>query len=108
RGKENELWHQHGGEATIAAYNLLPPEIREVHIEFLESLQNYYLDDENRLFVHAGFTNLHGIIHEYYPRLAFWDRTLWELAVAMDENLVPGDKRYPKRMSLYKEIFIGH
>jgi hypothetical protein len=37
---------------------------KQIHIEFLKSLQNYYLDEQNRLFIHAGFTNINGIRYE--------------------------------------------
>lgn len=107
-GKENALWHQHGGMATMLSYSDLTAEIKSKHIAFLESLQDYFLDDDNRLFVHAGFTNLHGVGHEHYPRLLFWDRTLWETAVAMDKSLTKDDVNYPRRMQQYNEIYIGH
>lgn len=107
-GKDNELWFQHGGESTIKAYEKVPPERKHKHVAFLGDLRNYLIDDQNRLFVHAGFTNLHGIPYEHYPRLAFWDRTLWELAVATDKTLDPSDPLYPKRLTLYSEIYIGH
>jgi serine/threonine protein phosphatase 1 len=107
-GKENALWHQHGGMATMSSYTDLNSDIKAKHITFLESLQDYFLDNENRLFVHAGFTNLHGVAHEHYPRLLYWDRTLWETAVALDRTLRPDDVNYPKRMQQYKEIYIGH
>lgn len=107
-GKENELWHQHGGLATMLSYSDVSPETKTRHIHFLESLQDYYLDSRNRLFVHAGFTNLHGVKYEHYPRLLFWDRTLWETAVSLDKNLSREDVNYPKRLAQYHEIFIGH
>ncbi|NUY81253.1 serine/threonine protein phosphatase [Flavobacterium sp. MAH-1] len=108
RGKENKLWHQHGGEATILAYSILPETIKEHHIAFLDSLRNYYLDGQKRLFVHAGFTNLHGVDYEYYPRLLFWERTLWETALALDPKIGPDHILYPKRFTVYNEIYIGH
>lgn len=108
RGKDNDLWHQHGGGATILSYSKLDQSVKDLHISFLDSLDNYHIDDDNRLFVHAGFTNQHGIAHEYFPRLAFWDRTLWETAVSLDKNLTPDDVAYPKRFKHYHEIFIGH
>jgi serine/threonine protein phosphatase 1 len=107
-GKDNELWYQHGGEATIMAYQQVSEEKKASHIEFLKRLKNYLHDDHNRLFVHAGFTNQHGHAVEHYPRLLFWDRSLWEMAVAMDKDLEPGDERYPKRLTHYREIYIGH
>jgi serine/threonine protein phosphatase 1 len=108
KGKDNELWYQHGGDSTILAYSKIPTEMKHKHIEFLESLKNYHHDDQNRLFVHAGFTNMHGVSLEHYPRLLFWDRSLWETAVALDKSLDAGDLRYPKRLAIYKEIYIGH
>lgn len=107
-GKDNEMWHQHGGLATMASYADISSDVKQRHITFLESLENYYIDDQNRLFVHAGFTNMHGAALEYYPRLLYWDRTLWETAVALVDSLQPSDINYPKRLTVYKEIFIGH
>lgn len=108
RGKDNELWHQHGGGATILSYSKLPADVKNLHMSFLDSLDNYFIDDQKRLFVHAGFTNLHGIVQEYFPRLAFWDRTLWETAVALNPAISTDSPEYPRRFTHYKEIFIGH
>ena len=102
------MWFKHGGEATIKAYAKVSNEKKQVHISFLESLKNYYLDEQNRLFVHAGFTNMNGVTHEYFPKLFYWDRTLWETALALDENLEISSYFYPKRFTLYNEIYIGH
>ena len=77
-------------------------------IHFLKNLTPYYTDEKNRLFIHAGFTNPNGIEHEYFPKMFHWDRTLWEAALAMDHTLSKKDLFYPKRLSLYEEIFIGH
>lgn len=62
--KENinlKLWFEHGGEATVNAYKSISKDKINEHILFLKSLKNYYIDTENRLFVHAGFTNLSGV-----------------------------------------------
>jgi serine/threonine protein phosphatase 1 len=105
---DEEMWFKHGGEATVLAYKKISEEKIQTHIDFLESLEDYYLDDENRLFVHAGFTNLNGVVWEYFPKLFYWDRTLWESALALDPKLKPEDLYYPKRFTIYKEIYIGH
>lgn len=105
---DNPLWLQHGGGATLASYITADAEIKEAHILFYKNLQNTYLDTENRLFLHAGFTNLKGIDYEYFPQTFYWDRTLWELAQSLDPNLGKGDRFYPKRLSQYKKIYIGH
>lgn len=106
--KDNILWNKHGGEATILAYENVSDEVKQKHIEFLLSLENYHLDAQNRLFVHAGFTSLHGVTTEHFPRLLFWERTLWETALALDPRLSVDDDSYPKRFLLYDEIYIGH
>jgi serine/threonine protein phosphatase 1 len=105
---DERLWFKHGGEATVEAYKKVSEEKIKIHIAFIQSLKDYYLDDQNRLFVHAGFTNLNGVSYEYFPKLFYWDRTLWETALSLDPKLSPGDQYFPKRFTLYKEIFIGH
>ncbi len=106
--EDNELWRFHGGQSTVDVYKLLTREVKDRHITFFNSLREYYLDDQNRLFVHAGFTNPKGVEFEFFRPLFWWDRTLWETAMALDERLSEDDKRYPSRFKLYKEIFIGH
>ncbi|MBN8640863.1 MAG: serine/threonine protein phosphatase [Flavobacteriales bacterium] len=105
---DEPMWFKHGGEATVVAYSSISDTKKKVHIKFLESLQNYYLDDQNRLFVHAGFTNMNGVKYEYFPKLFYWDRTLWETALALNEDIDSNSFFYPRRLKLYSEIYIGH
>ena len=107
-GEINDQWLQHGGQTSIDAYRQFSEEAKREHITFFEQMFNYYQDQDNRLFVHAGFTNLKGPEQEYNPIPFYWDRTLWELALSVNPDLKPGDQRFPKRLDLYKEIFIGH
>ena len=103
-----KVWFKHGGKATVESYLNVSETLKQKHIVFLKSLQNYYLDTENRLFVHAGFTNMNGVLQEFFPKLFYWDRTLWELALCLDENIDKNSPLYPKRLKIYSEIFIGH
>ena len=105
---DEKLWFQHGGEATVKSYQNIDSETKEKHIDFLKSLEDYYLDDENRLFIHAGFTNMKGVEHEFFKPLFYWDRTLWETALAIDNQLSKDAITYPLRLKIYNEIFIGH
>lgn len=105
---DENTWFKHGGEATITAYETVSENNRQNHIAFLKSLKDYYIDEQNRLFVHAGFTNMHGVLYEYYPRMLYWDRTLWEAALALNPLLDESSLLYPRRFTLYKEIYIGH
>jgi len=106
--EDNELWRFHGGQSTVNVYKMLSREDKDRHIEFFESLQHYFIDAQNRLFVHAGFTNPKGVEFEFFKPLFWWDRTLWETAMALDERISKEDHRYPLRFKLYDEIFIGH
>ena len=108
KSKDNLQWYKHGGESTVIAYSKVSIEKKKIHIAFLESLQNFYLDNHNRLFVHAGFTNMNGIDYEYYPRMFYWDRSLWETALALDETIKKTSFLYPRRFTLYHDIYIGH
>lgn len=107
-GELNEQWLQHGGQTSIDAYRNFSEEEKKEHIEFYEQMLNYYIDKKNRLFVHAGFTNQHGPETEYYDSGFYWDRTLWETVLSLDENMKKDHKFYPKRLQLFEEIFIGH
>ncbi|WP_340199508.1 metallophosphoesterase family protein [Ascidiimonas sp. W6] len=107
-GFDNPMWLFHGGKATVTAYNQIEAQEKEEHINFLENLDDYHLDSDNKLFVHAGFTNVHGIEREYFSEMVYWDRSLWEMALALNPSLTPKHELYPKRLTHYKEIFIGH
>jgi len=104
----NEMWLHHGGASTVENYKNRGDTAINRHITFLESLHNYHVDKNNNGYFHAGFHNLNGPEYEYYENLPYWDRTLWEMALCIDPNLSVDNDRYPNRLKLYKEIFIGH
>ena len=103
-----EEWFLHGGRSTVEGYEAIDSKTKQIHVNFLEALEPYYLDDKNRLFIHAGFTNLKGIEFEFFKPLFYWDRTLWEMALALDKNIPFDSDLYPSRLKIYKEIYIGH
>lgn len=107
-GVTDMYWRAQGGEATLASYAALDIALWPVHTEFFNRLRNYYTDDKNRLFIHAGFASMHGPEKEHYATNYYWDRTLWEVALTMDKRIKKDSKLYPKRLLLYHEIFIGH
>ncbi|KAA1247584.1 metallophosphoesterase family protein [Aquimarina sp. RZ0] len=106
--KFNPEWMIHGGQATIDSYQKLSDSAIKQHLNFYERLLDYHIDDTNRLFLHAGFTNIHGPDREYFSKLFYWDRTLWETALSIDPALKKTDLTYPKRLLLFDEIYIGH
>ena len=107
-GEANEKWIVHGGQSTKDAYRSVNKQTRDVHIQFMDELENFLIDEQNRLFLHAGFANLHGPSYEWYPHTVYWDRTLWEMVMCMDKEMLPSHHLYPDRLKLFKEIYIGH
>jgi len=107
-GESSEMWLRQGGESSVKSYLKLSKAEVEKQLDFFENLINYHVDTGNRLFLHAGFTNQHGPEHEFYPNLLYWDRTLWEMVCAMDTSVEENEDKYPKRLKLFNEIYIGH
>lgn len=104
----NPIWFMHGGKETIESYEEFSLEEKKKHLTFFENMKMYYLDKENRLFLHAGFTAMQGVEKETCTHKFCTDRTLWEMALVVDKNIDLNHKAYPKRLQLYKEIYIGH
>jgi len=107
-GRDNPMWLRSGGEASVQSYVTAPEAIKELHIQFFDHLDEYYLDNKNRLYLHAGFTNQHGVTHEYFSKTFYWDRTLWEMALSLDPDLPEDSPKYPARLKQYVEVYIGH
>lgn len=107
-GEANHTWVLHGGLETMASYDGFTEEEKFRHLLFFESMRYFHIDELNRLFIHAGFTSMHGPENEMSMAIVNWDRTLWELALAKDPSISPESPYYPKRLKLYQEIYIGH
>jgi serine/threonine protein phosphatase 1 len=105
---KNEMWLYHGGVSTVKSYKNRDRKAVDAHIRFLENdLHNFYELGGNGYF-HAGFHNLKGPHYEYYENITYWDRSLWEMALALDPDIDKEDLRYPNRLKIYNEIYIGH
>jgi serine/threonine protein phosphatase 1 len=104
----NPFWVNNGGQSTMDSYQNIDDETKQIHLEFFQRLKLYHLDDDNNLFIHAGFTSMHGIEKETYHSNYYWDRTLWEMASSIDPTLSKDSVFYPYRLKHYKEIFMGH
>ena len=105
---EDETWLFNGGRATFRSYDSKSEVDKLNHLAFFQRMLNYFIDDENRLFIHAGFSSLHGPYKEHYSSNYSWDRTLWEMALCMDKRIKKESVLYPKRLKLFSEIYIGH
>jgi len=107
-GYGEPVWLMHGGKATIASYEGFGNAERATHLEFFERMPLYHIDTDKRLFIHAGFTSMHGVTQEKYETNFYFDRTLWEMALTVNESLGEENIIYPERLKHYKEIYIGH
>jgi serine/threonine protein phosphatase 1 len=101
-------WLFHGGQETVESYRSFDATARKRHLNFLEQMKYYEVDEHNRLFIHAGFTSMHGPQQEFYSSNFGWDRTLWEMALTMDNRIKKDSLLFPKRLKLFHEIYIGH
>lgn len=107
-GDINDVWYQHGGKETIESYNSFSKDDKQKHLDFFEAMPLYHLDEKHRLFLHAGFTSMHGVEKEVNKQTFYYDRTLWEMALTMDKRIDKDSVIYPNRLKHYKEIYIGH
>jgi serine/threonine protein phosphatase 1 len=107
-GEANATWVQHGGIETMESYANFDEAQKLKHLLFFESMCYFHIDELKRLYIHAGFTSMHGPAYEMSQAIVNWDRTLWELALAKDPAISPESPYYPKRLQLFSEIFIGH
>ena len=107
-GDVNPTWYMHGGKETIDSYEGFSESEKQIHLQFFENMPLYYIDDKNRLFLHAGFTSMHGVEKEVFKTTFYFDRTLWEMALTMDKGIDEDSVIYPNRLRHYKEIYIGH
>jgi serine/threonine protein phosphatase 1 len=107
-GEINKTWFKHGGKETIESYEGVSDAQKYKHAKFFENMKMYFEDSQNRLFIHAGFSSMHGPDYETYVSNYSWDRTLWEMALTMDKRIAKNSELYPKRLKLFHEIYIGH
>lgn len=107
-GVGDSTWLFHGGRETVYSYLTTSPVTKKQHLEFLERMPYYHIDAQNRLFIHAGFTSMHGPQKEFHSSNFSWDRTLWEMALTMDQRIQRDSLLFPKPLKLFNEIYIGH
>ena len=95
-------WKLQGGQATIDAY-LQNGDLMTKHREqFFDKGNYYYIDEENRVYVHGGFQR--GIKLEAQSYSMFlWDRTLATKAANS-----PKQSKQPLNVHEFKEVYLGH
>jgi serine/threonine protein phosphatase 1 len=93
-GQELPVWVHQGGYATMRSYDFKWMNVPKSHRVMIEKSKYYYIDNENRIYVHGGFNP---IIPIYRNKTDFltWDRTLIDYA---KEHTI----------AQFSEVFIGH
>lgn len=110
-GQAPTYWKSQGGQATFDAYNTYHPDLKIKHEkEFFSKQISYYIDDENRGFVHGGFTSRKGLGHEHTHTNYFWDRDLWLLAMMSNGKTHFDTDGAPQGYRFFKhhEVYVGH
>lgn len=101
-GRTPSIWLQNGGKTSIKSYENRSEEDKDNHLKFLRGQHYYYVDDENRAFVHGGYTSPDGLgnddLYDYT-----WDRDLWDIALSGNVS-----QTIPKILRHYSRVFIGH
>lgn len=111
-GDAKHIWINQGGKATFDAYKDYPEVMMNHRDQFFAKQVNYYVDDQNRGFVHGGFNSKRGLGYEAYHSDYYWDRDLWSLALLQDRLI--GSKGFSEvpthatRFYNHKEVYIGH
>lgn len=95
-GWQEIIWTEQGGRATINAY-IQNPELMIKQREFFLEKPYYYVDKQNRLFVHGGIFKDVSVENHIVGDL-MWDRTLADKAL---QKTFKGDERF-------KHVYIGH
>jgi len=109
-GAAHSIWLEQGGRSTLESYVSSGLITEESHKDFFRGLHNYYVDDDNRGFVHGGFHSRKGLGHEVYESDYYWDRDLWQIALLSEGRVHFDDEGVPQssRFLMHKEVYIGH
>ena len=100
-GDPDTVWLHNGGEQTTESLYYLRSETQERYRRFFMNQKRYFIDEANRLFVHAGITPRIPIDMQR-DAILYWDRALWTQAARWNEYGEP----FPDHPFL--EIYIGH
>ena len=121
-GRTPILWTQQGGQATIDSYVRTGMLVDRKHKNFWFRQKDWHIDDENRLFIHAGWDYKSDSFPKgaEYPvnagtiaKECHWDRSIFEDTATMQfmrEKRGQGDayKSLENELLKFKEVYIGH
>jgi serine/threonine protein phosphatase 1 len=112
------IWLQQGGKATRDNYVNTAKLVEMNHINFWNDQIDWYIDENNNLFIHAGWYYQAGfpqgakakVNAGSIARECHWDRGLYETAKSAHFLRKHNDKAFKKFEALeqFNEIYIGH
>ena len=104
-------WVNQGGQQTLNSYGahiqrqlsdfMVDVEIPDNHKEFLQATELFYVDEQNRGFVHAGYESFKGLGHDE-PFVYMWDRDIAYMLPMRTSDPTP------RVLRPHKELYIGH
>lgn len=106
-GERPAIWTEQGGRATIEAYIKSGKIGDKVHKDFWDNQIDYFIDEENRLFVHAGFSLIDGFENSAKTNMNIKNANEYHWARDLAELLFPTEDEL-SQINKFKEIFIGH
>ncbi len=106
------IWTEQGGKATMESYVRTGLLVEQSHRDFFNNLIDWYIDEENRIFIHAGWDYK----SEPFPKSAKYPVNAGTTAIEChwDRSLFTGAKSGAKSQSPFKatkgfkEVYIGH
>jgi serine/threonine protein phosphatase 1 len=114
-GRTPLMWTEQGGRASMESYVRTGKLVDGFHKDFWKDQIDYYIDDQNRLFIHGGWDYMEG-----FPRGAelpvnagslakecHWDRSLLMGAKSAFGNKNLKNGKF-KPLLEFKEVYIGH
>jgi serine/threonine protein phosphatase 1 len=104
-----DVYHlDNGGQSTVDSYNKAGTDKMIQHLrEFYSKQIPYYIDDQNRLFVHGG-VDWKKPISEQSDRDIMWNRHMYTTAIYWELFAITHPTARKDYFKRYKEVFIGH
>lgn len=107
-GKGHLIQKKLSGSYLVA---LNPDDVPALHQKLFQEQLLYYIDDNNRLFIHGGFDRNRELKEQKNQKswVLYWDRSLWSAALSY-ETMMPQNKKVIKfkMKDNFKEVYIGH
>lgn len=106
-----QTWLYNGGNSTLDSYNfkyIKKPEYDEVlieHLDWLSESLNYFIDDDNNLFIHAGYPKM--VVPEK-DKNHYNEDYLWSRNYVREKVIYPYNNPEYKGDKNFNKVFIGH